>query len=416
MRERKRSASKDRQFIEARRVRQRRADERRCAAEAREASLRAALERPRRGSGETVRALLAGDRQPPRLGELLAALVEKAPRLLSPDVASALVRVAEPPWVRPLSAWKPAGKGRDRLFRCLAEHLFARYRMPPFLWSAFLAGDEQGSLVQVALHVAAGGSLVEAVKQGLMPVPLTRRMCHEVMARGGEGSFLAVVRRVQTRAAGGGERLLRAWLASPAGRQLHDRDGEAFWQAALAWFAANPMLPASEVGPLVDYIAFRRRQDPAFSMKGRSVLALMRGMREWHGALARATDARRYVFPPSGLAPLDLDRSRRDAAGRRLAEVWHFREIRDGAALADEGRAMGHCVFSYADSIQRGECSIWTATLEDGTGHWRRLTIEVRSASRRIVQARGRFNSNAEALDLVALNAWASRNRLEISL
>jgi hypothetical protein len=288
--------------------------------------------------------------------------------------------------------------------------------MPSFLWSALLGGDGRGGLVEVALHLASGGSLFEAVKTGLMPVPLTRRMCHEVLVRGGEGTFLDVVRRVQVKAIGGDGRLLRAWLNTEAGGRLQDRQGEVFWQTVLAWFGANPILPTSEIGPLVDYIALRRRQDPAFSMKGRGALALLRGMREWHGALARERDVRRRVFTPSGFGAVDLDRSRKGKNGERLKELWHVREVLDSAALADEGRAMGHCVYSYANSIERGECSIWTLTLEDGTGHWRRLTIEVRNTARRIVQARGRLNKMPQSLDLIPLEVWASQNRLEVAI
>jgi hypothetical protein len=54
--------------------------------------------------------------------------------------------------------------------------------------------------------------------------------------------------------------------------------------------------------------------------------------------------------------------------------------------------------------------------MRDDKGHWRRLTIEVRPAVRQIVQARGRFNAKAEPRDLLALEAWASRNRLSIAL
>jgi hypothetical protein len=350
------------------------------------------------------------------LRELLRVVAEKALRVVSEERLRAFERMAQAPWFRAPEDWKPDGKGGDRLFRSLAAHLFGRYPMPAFLWSAFLAGEERAALVKVAIHVASGGSLFEAVKTGLMPVPLTRKMCHELLARGGEGDFLDVVRRVQVRTAGGNGRLLRAWLSTEAGARVHDREGENFWQAVLAWLAANPMLAVSEIGPLADYIAFRRRQDAAFSIKGRSVLALLRGMREWHGDLARQGGVRRRVFKSSGFEAMDIDRSRKNADGGRLTEVWHFREVLDSATLADEGRAMGHCVYSYASSIERGECSIWTLTLEDGTGHWRRLTIEVRNSARRIVQARGRFNKLPEALDRVALSTWASQNRLEVAV
>jgi hypothetical protein len=67
--------------------------------------------------------------------------------------------------------------------------------MPPFLWSAFMADDDAPVLARVAVHVGAGGSLYQAVKSGLMPVPLTRSMCHDLLSRGGEARFLDAVRR-----------------------------------------------------------------------------------------------------------------------------------------------------------------------------------------------------------------------------
>ena len=420
MRERKLSASQEsrRLLAEARRERRLVQQARHREIEARETALRAALARQPDSPARVVDRLLADAPRASvhKLRALLLAVVERAPRLVRPDTLAALELVAEASWVRPPSEWRPSGKGEGRLFRSLCEHVLARYRMPPVLWSAFTATTDAPALARVAVHVAAGGSLYAAVKSGLLPVPLTRAMCHDLLARGGEGGFLDAVRRAQVRAAGGDLRLHRAWVATRAGRRLHDGAGEAFWYTVLVWLGANPMLPVAEVGPLVDYIDHRRREDPGFSMKGRSVLAVMRGMREWHGDLARQSTAAGRVFPPSGFQPMDLDRSRRGAEGRRIVEIWHVREVLDARTLADEGRAMGHCVFSYASSIERRECSIWTLTLEDDTGHWRRLTVEVRPPLRQIVQARGRFNRMPKAHDRRALDEWAVRNDLQVCL
>jgi hypothetical protein len=123
-----------------------------------------------------------------------------------------------------------------------AEHLLARYPMPRRLWTALFLDQEAPALVRAVADVAGGGSLFQAVRSGLVPVPLTRKMCHEVMAPGGESRFLRAVRRAQVTAVGGTTRLLEAWMSTPAGRRLHDRAGEAFWFGALAWLGANPML------------------------------------------------------------------------------------------------------------------------------------------------------------------------------
>jgi len=421
MREWKLSASKEsrRLRVEARRERWRQQQARQREAEAREAARRAALARQPDSPGQAAERLLADEPEGPRaqkLRELLIPVAERAPRLIGPDTLAALKLIAEADWVRPPSTWQPSGKSQDRLFRSLAEHVLARYRMPPFLWRAFMADADAPVLARVAMHVGAGSSLYQAVKSGLMPVPLTRSMCHDLLSRGGEARFLDAVRRVQVKAVGGDARLFPVWIATRAGRRLHTRVGEEFWQTVLAWFGANPMLPQAEVAPLVDYIEHRRAEVPGFSIKGRSVLAMMRGAQQWHGQLAKEKVASGRTFAPSGLQPMDIDRSRRNVRRNRVIEIWHVREILDARALADEGRAMSHCVFSYVRPIESGECSIWTLTLEDDTGHWRRLTIEVRPPLRQIVQARGRFNRLPEPRDLLALEAWASRNKLQVCL
>lgn len=406
--------------VEARRERLRALDGRRHEAEVREAALRAALRRQPKPLSDALERVIQDEvdagRSPEKLRALLGLVARRAPRLLQESGLGALKLVAAADWARPLDAWKPAGKSRDRLFRSLAVHLLARYPMPPFLWSAFFAGEDAPALARVVVDVAAGGSLFAAVKSGLLPVPLTRAMCHQLLARGGGARFLDAVRRVQVKAAGGDGRLFRAWVATQAGRFLHSRPDEEFWQTVIAWLAGNPMLPQAEVAPIVDYIDHRRAEAPGFAIKGRSVLAMIRAMREWHGQLARQKATSRRAFPSCGLEPFDIDWSRVRADGTRVTERWHFREVLDERTLADEGRAMSHCVLSYARQIEKRQCAIWTATLEDDTGHWRRLTIEVRLSMRQVVQARGRFNRMPEPRDLMALNEWASRKRLQVAL
>jgi hypothetical protein len=403
-----------RQWVEARRERRRLRAKRLVDAASREAAYRAALARPNAPQA-AVEQLISTEvsAAADRLRELLMMIADNAPRLVNVDTVPALKLLAEAEWVRPLSAWRPAGKSRERVFRSLVEHLLARFVMPPFVWTAFFSDEDAATLARVVVHVAAGGSLFEAVKSGLMPVPLTRKMCHELLSGPGE-RLLDAVRRVQVRAAGGGSRLLNAWIRTRAGRRLHSREEEQFWQAILAWFSANPTLSPGEISPLVDYIEHRRQEDPSFSINGRSLRALVRAMEQWHRELAEHIATHGRSFPPSGLEPMDIEQPRRNQAGERVTDHWHFREILDTKALADEGRAMNHCVYSYAGRIERGECAIWTLTLEDETGHWRRLTIEVHLGLRQIGQARGRFNRFPEPRDMIPLQAWAARNDLRV--
>jgi len=401
--------------MEERRARRERARAVRRERAAREVSLRAALARRPASAAELavgrVLAATGGDRSQYR--ELLQVVVDRAPRLIEDEALAAFERMADAPWARPVSTWRVSARGRDALFRSLAEHLFACFPMPAHLWTAFV-GEAAPLLAPVAVYVASGGSLYDTVRSGAMPVPLTRRMCHDVLSQRGESTFLGAIRRAQVRAAGGTLGLSQTWTQTQIGRRLHDRPGEEFWRDVLAWLCRNPTESNAAVGPLLDYIAHRRGEDAGFSMKGRTLPAVLRSMREWHTDLARDRVIHGVRFTPSGLQPMTLDRSRRDGAGNHVKEIWHLREILDSKSLFDEGRVMRHCVYSYVHQIEKGHGAIWTLTLEDDTGHWRRLTIEVCPLQRRIVQARGRSNRPPEARDMIALRAWAGRNNLTL--
>jgi hypothetical protein len=406
------------QRMEERCARRERARTARREAAARAVSLREALGRPRVSAAELAvqRALAGSGEGDSPYRELLHVVAERAPRLIDEDTLAAFKLMAEAPWVRPASTWTASARGRDTLFRSLSEHLFARFPMSAVLWTSFRAGEAAPILVPVAVQVASGGSLYDAVQSGHMPVPLTRKMCHDVLSYRGDLSFLAAIRRAQVRAAGGSLGLCQTWTGTRVGRRIHNRGGEEFWQGVLAWLCRNPPASNAAVDPLLDYIEHRRDVDVAFTMKGRTLPAVLRGMRQWHGDLARVPVVQAVRFPSSGFQPLTLDRSRRDDYGSVIKEIWHVREILDSKSLFDEGRLMRHCVYSYSSQIKTGHTAIWSVTLEDATGHWRRLTIEVWPQLRYIVQARGRSNRPPEARDWVALNAWAGLNNLTHNL
>lgn len=352
-------------------------------------------------------------------GSDLADMVfRRAPRLAIEPYAGAVRRLVKLTPARPLHDWSPSGKGRERLFRSLGEHALAKYPVPALLWAGFFDPDADKFAPLIA-HVAAGGSFFAYVCGTGFPIPLTRRMCHELMSMPSGGSLLGAIRRVEVRFAGGDDRLYQAWMATREARTLGDRDSETFWWTVIGWFSRTKFLDPSQVAPLVDYIGHRRREDRAFSMTGRSLLALTRGMNDWHRELATAKVVHGVVFEPSGYAPIELDRSARDRDGEHQRRIWRVEEIRSTKELADEGRRMNHCVYSYVSSIQRGQTSIWSMTLEDGkgeTGRWAMLTIEVRKDLCRVIQARGRFNRSATSEEHGILLAWAGKNGLEVSL
>ena len=344
-----------------------------------------------------------------QLDRLMLFVADKAPRLIDPTYAPALYWVSKLPWVRCLEDWQPRGKGRDTVFRSLAEHLLAKYPMPALLWNAlFEASAEQ--LHTFVGFVAGGGSLYKAVQQDLLPVPLTRAMCHELMTLPAE-RFTSAVRRVLVKAHGGDLRLHQAWMATRVGEAIQTRAEEDFWITVLRWFAANPLLDRAQLGPLIDFIAFRRAGNPDFSMKGRSPLAMLRGMHTWHGDLAKEKAIKGITFQPSGFESKNYLNKVKLPTGGTHEETWKVTEIACSKELAAEGRALKHCVYSYAWRIEDGEVSIWSMTRDDE----RCLTIEVLNGSGRIVQARGKCNRRPTSDESRFLIRWAGDNALEVA-
>jgi hypothetical protein len=343
-------------------------------------------------------------------------VIRKAPKLAELHYKRALSALSTIPHVRPVTDWVPDGKGRTRLFRSLCEHLLAKYPVPPLVWSA-LTDEDNRELIPLAVHVAAGGSLYAYVKDHFC-VPLTRKMCHELLATPSDVALVEAMRRVQARAAGVDGRFFQAWWATRTATVLQTKEDETFWFTVLEWFGHVQMLDPAQVGPLYDYIDYRRREDKAFTMKGRTIHALMRDMREWHATLRDVRIAGKSVYLPSGFAETDHHEERKDG-NATVHEIWRVREVLTAKRLAEEGRLMGHCVYSYGWSIEKGNTSIWSVTMEDGrgaTGNWHMVTLEVRNLTKTICQARGRFNRKITHAEYRVIHKWATENGLVINV
>jgi len=357
-----------------------------------------------------LRAILGGRLDPTRRRmfiTLLHHLRRRAPRVLIPEHIDPLFHMTVSEWLRPLDAWRPRGKSPDTQLRSLAGYLLTRYPMPKFLYSSFFETEPDHCAAQVALFVylGGGGSPYKAVKRGLLPARMTRRMCHRFMTVSGVRSIVEAARVAQVEALGGDARLAKAICASPLGRAFNAR--EDFWLSAITWFCNQGMLSPGQVGPLVDYILHRLREDEGFAMKGRGALALLRQMDEWHGHLRRVRALKGQLYEPSGFA-----------GGRYLFkrkkgpdDIWTVTEITCSKSLAAEGRAMKHCVYSYGRWISAKRTSIWSLRLNDE----RRLTIEVQNAFKRVVQVRGPCNRMAKEIEARALARWATEAGLSVA-
>jgi hypothetical protein len=254
-------------------------------------------------------------------------------------------------------------------------------------------------------HVGRGGNIRTA--EGL-PVSLTKKMAHLFLQAPAALTIEEALRWAQVVGQGGPESMAQALFATRLGTTF---EHEEFWSTVIHFFVSNAMLDPDYAGPIVDYIHHQKyvpqeivhpggrveRRDPPqphFSMKSRSIARLLEQVDRWHAQLAKETRLPAGHWPASGIGEFDEEEVLDD--GRKIR--WAIRELLSARELVVEGRLMNHCVATYAQNCQSGKTSVWSLRLEDGRGgDYRVMTIAVDNRTRRITEARGRYNARPNA-------------------
>lgn len=353
---------------------------------------------------------------------------KKAPRLFDNDYIYKLNIISLLEHHRSIVDWEPRGKGKDTIFNSLCDHLLAKFKTPSFIWSAFwelgfhfridTKPDSEGRyidiecspILQAIIRISRGDSFFKMCKSGDFPVALTQKQCHQFLSSNSDISFMWALRRTQIQTWGGDNRLLKAWMNHEFGKKLGSIIDERWFDSVIAWFSKNPMLDLDQFDQIIDYIINRRRQDKNFSMKGRSAMAVIKAMEEWHQDLAKRQITKGKEYKSSGFKSGHYEYSHRLSSGNYEQFHYNIDEILNSKELHAEGKILKHCVLSYSSSIENGCCSIWSMKINGE----RKITIEVRN--KYIVQARGSCNRKSSAEEFKIMQRWASENGLGIQL
>lgn len=341
------------------------------------------------------------------------------------EVVAGLLALADfhEDWLRPVDAWEPVGSNPLPQFASLARHLLAAYPVPAFLSSVWLRGRtaEARRLQSWFAHVGAGGNLRTAD----LPLPYTRKMAHHVLQAPDHLTVELALRWGQVRGLGGSKMLADAVAATRLVRSFENED---FWVTVLHFLVNHPDLDMARVGPIVEYLYDQRfvpveqlddstglveprPPQPNLTMKGRTIRALLRQVRDWEDVLGTSGANSVQCWSPSDIGPLRLAE---EATPDRPARVWTIRELLSSRALWAEGRAMHHCVGTYAGRCLRRRSTIWSMTVQDRDGLRRVLTVEVDPTARAVVQTRRCLNRPPYPKDREVLNLWAARERLKV--
>jgi hypothetical protein len=173
----------------------------------------------------------------------------------------------------------------------------------------------------------------------------------------------------EVRGLGGNERLAREIVIGVLGRKIQYPE---FWRTVIQFFVNHPEMPLSYANPIVDFIqvnkfggdevltgqGFEARMPryPNFSMEGRTVKSVLRLANAWHLELGRKKRSDVFSWHPSGIQGYRFVEK-----GEEYDREWAIEELLDSDALYADGRAMRHCVYTYADRCRRGETTIWSA-------------------------------------------------------
>jgi hypothetical protein len=326
--------------------------------------------------------------------------------------------------VRDPRSWHPQMKTRDpaRLRLAAARHLFALYPVPAMLeriWidDARLDADEVRLRRHWYVVAARGGSLFKAGAGQWLTRKEVHAFLHPPAGLGFDEAFWHAIARSCAAAPGAAMCIARSKIARSS------RDDAAFWRDVVRFFCANPA-PVETIDDLCDYLAECRRRDRGYSVEGRTLASLGRRMHEWHRDIAaierieairrraagRATlrgagaSAPDRAWPGSPLADWEWTPPARDGAAER--ERFVVRQLRHAEDLVMEGRAMRHCVSTYAARCVAGLASIWSLRRCAKGRIDRLLTIEVDHQGR-AVQVRGLANRLAHADERNVLERWA---------
>ena len=137
-----------------------------------------------------------------------------------------------------------------------------------------------------------------------------------------------------------------------------------------------------------------------FSMDGRTVKSVLRLADAWHLELGRKKKSGSFSWRQSGIQGYHFVEK-----GEDYDREWTIQELLDSDALYADGRAMRHCVYTYADRCRRGETSIWSLRLRVKDGEKRMATVEVTPRRRAIVQVRAKCNQRPGSRSIEILSS-----------
>jgi hypothetical protein len=338
-------------------------------------------------------------------------------------------------WVREPKTWKRPSHNIHKQIKDLIRHLFLKYKTPEFLNNAWTnnfsyKGINSGGVPRkLFLHIASGENIRTFPS---LPFDLTKKMAHEFMTAPSDYEIEEAFIWAITKSFNGDERLVQTIngtiLLSKINSTNTNKDEKEFWITIIEFLAKNPMIDPVKISPMIDYInqikfekeriwvdGLLRLTEPEqsnFKIKGKNIERLIEKTEEWHNKLNKENKIKSHI--PKTWKGFDVEDFKLEEGKDSNKKTYYIYQLLNQLELSQEGKAMNHCVSSYARSCANGTCSIWSLrTVDFGGNIHRMVTVELRGNT--IVQIRGKYNKSAEQKDMYIINRWATKEGLIVS-
>lgn len=355
------------------------------------------------------------------------------------NIANKILEEHNIPTIRNIKEFNRSFRTKDvgKITLAVATHLFGKFKVPTYLQECWQVNDVRTfehqnhgwrrhyNLVETVqinndeikmrqewfLVAASGGSLYKEKTKGRLTKAETHMFLTCPLQVNFREAFIYAIASSYTDNLAKRTQIMKTKLNELGGvNWIADRT---MWREIIQFYCANN-ITFGEMNNLIDYfqhmdnVAAQNKQH--YSLKGRNLHSLQRQMQDWHYELARVKRMGNATWEGIPVENSEFELNKFPSV------TWIFEQIKTSKALAAEGTAMHHCVYSYQAQCIKGLCSIWSVKKfvpKKSIGNERVLTLEINNNDE-IVQIKRFANLQPKNDELDAVRHWANTNMLTI--
>jgi hypothetical protein len=321
--------------------------------------------------------------------------------------------------LRAADTYAPRSHNLERQLTGLLRHMFARYPVPGFLYQCCLPTDDPFAEMHAVyrmwlIALAQGGSFPKLVK-GVM----TGREAFLFLSAPAGNRIHENVWWARMKAAGIPDPVIERLMERIFSHYFIDDPGGRLAEVIQFFARSHAELDRVTLGEVLDFLAWKLRNDRGFSLKGRTAGSVVKLTNEWHALIQKAKLGQNVEWKGLGFPEWTVEAK---------DSLWVASELRSNRELMNEGRKQRHCVYSYVQMCVAGRSAIFSlrsypkvvadydaegAVVWDRSGSLERSRVTVEVNNRReVVQVRGPMNRPPTDEERRFLRHWAGEKGL----